>query len=216
MDIITLRKLADREEIDYQFIVSALKDYANPRNKISAWLKAKKLIRIKKGLYIFGQDVALSPYSSQVLANLIYGPSAISLLSALSYYGLIPERVEVVTSITNSRNKIFNTEIGVFKYFYLHPKKYPVGIVLNSGMFSQSFLIATPEKALCDQIYIVQREDLWINNVGLEKYLFQDLRLDETMFLNFKLSMLREICEVYDHPNLRLLYDYLKRRKNNA
>ena len=61
----------------------------------------------KKGLYIFGKSVALQPYSKEVLANLIYGPSAISLSYALSYYGLIPERVHIVTSITNNRIKTF-------------------------------------------------------------------------------------------------------------
>ena len=55
-----------------------------------------------------------TPISTEILANLIYGPSSISLDYALYYYGLIPEHVRVVTSITPQRNKIFNTPIGQF------------------------------------------------------------------------------------------------------
>lgn len=76
MNIEKLRKKAGREEIDYQFLLPLLAKYAYPRDKISSWLKAGDLIRVKKGLYVFGKDAALHPYSKEVLANLIYGPSA--------------------------------------------------------------------------------------------------------------------------------------------
>lgn len=95
MNIEMVRKLAEREEIDYQFLLSTLSEYARPRDKISEWLKSGDLIRVKKGLYVFGEHIALTPYSHEILANLIYGPSAISLSYALAFYGLIPERVTV-------------------------------------------------------------------------------------------------------------------------
>src|SRR5436190_9717139 len=98
MRINLLRKLAEKEIIDYTFLISVLSNYASPRDKITAWLKSGDLIRVKKGLYVFGKDVALTPFSHEVLANLIYGPSAISLSYALAFYGLIPERVTTVTS----------------------------------------------------------------------------------------------------------------------
>ena len=96
MKLETLRKIAGREEIDYQFLLSILKEYAHPRDKISEWLKSGDLIRVKKGLYIFGKQIAQTSYLLEVLANLIYGPSAISLSYALSFYGLIPERVPLI------------------------------------------------------------------------------------------------------------------------
>ena len=124
MRIEALRKMAGKEEVDYQFIVSALKEYARPRDKISTWLKSGELVRVKKGLYIFGKTVALQPYSKEVLANLIYGPSAISLTYALGYYGLIPEKVSTITNITTNRIKSFTTCVGTFQYYRLHPNKY--------------------------------------------------------------------------------------------
>jgi hypothetical protein len=62
-------------------------------------LRRKDIIRVKKGLYIFGETYARRPFSREVLANVIYGPSYVSLDYALHYHGLIPERVEAVISI---------------------------------------------------------------------------------------------------------------------
>jgi len=213
MEINALRKLAGREEVDYSFIVSALKEYTHPREKISAWLQSGKLVRVKKGLYVFGDTVALRPYSKEVLANLIYGPSAISLIYALYYYGLIPEKVNIITSITNKRIKSFATSVGDFQYYYLHPKKYAVGIELNSQMPHQSFLIANPEKALCDQIYITNRDYPLHHAKHLEQYLFHFLRIDENLLLKLRLTKLKEICAIYRDPKLLILYNYIKSRK---
>lgn len=213
MKIEMLRKLADREEIDYSFLISALKEYAYPRDKISSWLKSGELIRVKKGLYVFGKDIALQPYSKEVLANLIYGPSAISLAYALSYYGLIPERVNTITSITNNRAKSFITPVGEFKYYYLHSAKYSVGLVLDVITPQQNFLIASPEKALCDQIYFIDKTYAFNTPDDLEKYLFHFLRIDETLLLKFKPHNLKEICDRYNFSSLFLLYNYIKNRK---
>jgi len=213
MEISALRKLAGKEEIDYSFIISALKEYAHPREKISSWLKSGKLIRVKKGLYVFGDAVAHHLYSKEVLANLIYGPSAISLIYALYYYGLVPEKVEVITSITNKRIKSFATGVGNFQYYYLHPKKYAVGIELNSQISHQSFLIASPEKSLCDQIHIIDSDYSLRCLQHVEQYLFHFLRIDETLLLKFRLIRLKEICDIYRDGRLFLLYDYIKNRK---
>ncbi|OGT25232.1 MAG: hypothetical protein A3I77_05275 [Gammaproteobacteria bacterium RIFCSPLOWO2_02_FULL_42_14] len=213
MKIETLRKLAGREEIDYGFILSALKEYAKPRNKISAWLKKKELIRVKKGLYIFGEGVALEPYSKEVLANLIYGPSALSLIYALGFYGLIPERVASVTSITNNRYKSFSTEVGVFQYYYLNSKKYAVGVTLHQSSLQRAFLIASPEKALCDQIHITDRNISFNHLDDIEKYLLYDLRIDENELRHFKLNRLDEIAHYYHDSRIHLLKKYIKMRK---
>ncbi len=92
----------------------------------------------------------------KVLANLIYGPSYISLEYALQYWGLIPERVETVTSITGKRNKFFTTPLGNFSYRYLHKSKFIQGVLLVKSRFSglpgeggveTGFFIASAEKA---------------------------------------------------------------------
>ena len=210
MKIEALRRRAGREEIDYPFLISALKDYARPREKISAWLKSGQLIRVKKGLYLFGQTAAQTPYSKELLANLIYGPSAISLTYALSFYGLIPEKAVTLTSITPKRNKLFKTPVGYFQYFYLHPKKYPVGILLEKTIENKTFMIASPEKALCDQMHIVDQRIKPENIHEMESYLFQDLRIDEILLKKFKINRLSEINVAYQDDNIILLIQLIK------
>ena len=86
--MIQLRNKCAGEEIDYTFIMDCLKDYSSPRAKLTALLKKGDLIRVKKGLYIFGSDYRKGPYSPEIMANKIYGPSYVSQEYALAYYGL--------------------------------------------------------------------------------------------------------------------------------
>jgi predicted transcriptional regulator of viral defense system len=151
--LLNLRNSILTEEFDYSFIKYALCEYKNPRVKINGLLKKGKIIRVKKGLYVFGHELAKGPYSKEVLANLIYGPSYISLEYALSFYGLIPERVEAITSITSKRKKLFNTPVGIFSYRYINPSIYSYGVTLYELDKYHSILIASKEKALSDMLY---------------------------------------------------------------
>ncbi|MBS0621498.1 MAG: hypothetical protein JSR80_00855 [Verrucomicrobia bacterium] len=74
----TLLEQAPSEELDYGFVMACLKSYKNPRVKLSHLLKIRALVRVKKGIYIFGKQFSRKPYSSEVLANMIYGPSYVS------------------------------------------------------------------------------------------------------------------------------------------
>ena len=217
MRIEQLRQLADREEIDYQFVLSALKDYKYPRDKIHQWLKSGDLVRVKKGLYIFGETASKGFYSPEVLANLIYGPSAISLKYALAHYGLIPERVSMVTSITNKRYKYFSTPVGNFVYHYLNNKKYYVGIQTQETSSKQPFFIASPEKALSDQITIVDKKVQFKTFDDVEAYLFHNLRIDPYIFKEMDKNQLLEIARAYKSKNLVQLHAFfLKWRPEHA
>lgn len=210
MNIYSLRKIIGREEFDYQQLISALSDYTYPRDKISRWLNSGELIRVKKGLYIFGKTAAIHPFSHEVLANQIYGPSAISLHYALAYYGLIPERVNTMTSITPKRNKLFTTSIGTFIYHYLNYKKYAVGIRLENLSSQRSFLIATPEKALCDVIYLIDRSVILDTPEMIEHYLLYDLRMDKDSLKKFDIKILDEINQIYQDRRLNHLIQWIK------
>lgn len=210
MKIEVLRKLAGREEIDYQFLMSVLSHYASPRDKITRWLKSGDIIRVKKGLYVFGPSIAMEPYSLEVLANLIYGPSAISFTYALGYYGLIPEKVSVITSVTNQRVKKFSTPVGEFHYAYLSTKKYEIGLVLQNMGTSHAFLISTPEKALCDQIYLVDKKIVLKDSATISDYLFHDLRIDPEVFYQLNSEQMCELVKTYQDPRLKKLYEFLR------
>ena len=88
--LITLRKSLPFNEFDYQALSNALKDYAQIRSKIQQLLKTGAIIRIKKGLYVFGPELTQGLISKELLANWIYGPSYLSLEYALSFHHMIP------------------------------------------------------------------------------------------------------------------------------
>jgi hypothetical protein len=85
MCISDIRKQSPFEELDYLRLKSILQRYLQPRNEIQGLLKTGALLRVKKGLYVFGHDAALGPYCKEHLANFIYGPSAILLEYVLSF-----------------------------------------------------------------------------------------------------------------------------------
>lgn len=207
MNIYEIRKKVPFEEIDYLQLKSILKDYAQPRNKIRNLLKARDLIRVKKGIYIFGTNAALGSYCAEHLANLIYGPSAISLEYALSFYGLIPERVEEVTSITLRRNKIFKTPVGRFSYSYLAANKYFLGIK-RIDISGRSVLIASPEKALCDVLFL--SSDHIPSYDDFLDHLYENLRVDKAEIKKFDLSLIKELSWHYQDPNVNFLLDHVK------
>lgn len=197
--------VGEREEIDYLTIKHFLRDYAQPREKIQTWLRNKELIRVKKGLYVFGAKVSRGSYCIEVLANLIYGPSAISLEYALSYYNLIPERVNLVTCITPNRNKMFSTPIGAFQYNYLSILKYPAGILQIAITKIHNVLMASPEKALSDMLIL--RAPRFSTIDKLKIYLLEDLRIYEKGLYNF--NLLQEISHSYNNHNVLLLLNFL-------
>jgi hypothetical protein len=111
-----LLKSIPYEEFDYQTLLDAVHGYARPRMKISGMLAKGDIVRVKKGLYILGEPLRRHPFCRELLANLIYGPSYVSLEYALHYHGLTPERAETVTSVTCGRSRTFDTPAGTFSY----------------------------------------------------------------------------------------------------
>jgi hypothetical protein len=205
-----IRKAIAREEFDYQMLTTSLKEYSRPRDKITALLRKKQIIRVKKGLYIFGPDFRKRPYSREILANLIYGPSYISLDYALSYYGIIPERVETLTSVTTGRSRAFNTPVGQFKYSMIPLKVFQTGMTRIELDDGGAFLIATPEKAIIDKVFIDRGSDIRTIR-GLHEYLFDNLRIDRDTFSKLNISTFFESSEHYQSSKLQLLCNLLRK-----
>lgn len=177
-------------ELDYNILSHALRAYRFPRNKIRNLLQSGELIRVKKGIYVKGGG----SYSLPVLANMIYGPSYVSQHYALSFYGLIPERVHTVTSMTFGRHKRFETPLGVFTYEPLPERLYALAVRRLELSPTQPYLIASPEKAIIDLIW--KRHDLGAMDT-LERYLVDDLRLDLDQTNIFSLSRMRKLEKAY-------------------
>ncbi|MBQ3655251.1 MAG: hypothetical protein II956_00190 [Bacteroidales bacterium] len=171
-------------------------DFANllsPEEKIRALEKDGQLIRLKRGLYVVSEDISRQKINPCICANHIYGPSYVSQKWALRWYGLIPEKVYTMTSVTTKRTRMFENSLGRFTYEQVKPEYFSIGInyIEEDGV---TFLIASPEKALCDMIM----HDTYLppqSVKGLWQYLEEDIRFDMDELSNFNLKVLEECAE---------------------
>jgi hypothetical protein len=176
-------------------------------------LASGTVVRIKKGLYCFGEAFRKEPISREYLANLIYGPSYLSLDYALSRYGLIPERVETITSVTTRRSRHFDNSFGTFSYRMLSGSRYAVGVILERA--ETPFLMASPEKALADKVWTDKRfKGLRVSDYG--EYLYEDLRVDQHAISQFDYSRLKAISTAYDSSKINKLVGFLTDFKESS
>lgn len=208
-----IREQAHTDVLDYQQLMSYLHGYAKPRDRISMLLADGSLIRVRKGLYVFGERYRRAPLSRELLANLIYGPSYVSLDYALSYYGMTPERVENVTSITTGESRRFSTPFGVFTYRPLPQRRYARGIHWV-GEGEARCLMASPEKALVDKVWTDKRFSP-VNLKDFHAYLFEDLRLDAQRLASLDLDRLAAIAGAFASRKITMLARYLARRSDS-
>jgi hypothetical protein len=162
--------------------------------KVSELERKGLVLRVKRDLYVVPPKVHNQEISSELVANHLYGPSYISLESALSYYGLIPERVYVMHSVCTKLNKQYDTPLGHFEYVKVPCKYYPIGVSQEIINNSYSFLIASPEKALCDKILATPY--LRIQSVkAMNEYLEEDLRFEMSALSSFHSDIVEECIE---------------------
>ena len=199
-----LRRRISGEEFDYPVLLEGLREYGRPRDKITSLLRQGAVVRVKKGIYVFGERYKRRPFSREILANMIYGPSYVSLDYALHYYGLIPERVEAMTSVTDGRGRRFFTPVGLFIYRGVPMNAYPIGIDQVERESGRSFLIATAEKALADKIQ-ADRGTAIRSQAEMRIYLLDSLRIDPEGLERLNAETISLIAEQYRSRKLRLL-----------
>lgn len=123
------------------------------RNQLVKWEKQGLIISLKKGLYVLNkQDRAVTP-SLFFIANQLVFPSYVSNEYALGFYDLIPEKTEDITSVTTKKTNCFRNEFGVFRYQHINDRSY-TGYQELKDSAGLSYLIATPEKAVVDFLYL--------------------------------------------------------------
>ena len=176
-----------------------------PKNKISDMEKNGELIRLKKDLYV-NNNVSIS---KELIANHLYGASYISLETALAHYGMIPERVYAIRSMTAKRAKTFTTPLGNFEYKTVSADYFSIGLRQEIIENQYAFLIATPTKAVCDMI--VATPNLRLQSVkAMQSYLMDDLRVDFDVLKKLDKNIVRECVEVGKKKNeLKFLLNFL-------
>ncbi|WP_229216583.1 hypothetical protein [Dyadobacter sp. 3J3] len=178
MDLLQSIRQFSAQPITHQLLLSLLKGYKRPNDKIHELISAGIIESVKKGIYLPTAKLSSKRTEPFLLANHLLGPSYVSFDSALSYYGLIPEQVFEISSATTKASRQFNTLSGTFSYTRLLLPYYSFGIRQVQIAENQNILIASPEKALFDKV---------INTTGLKlrsktlagDYLIENLRMDE-------------------------------------
>ena len=181
------------------------RDYANPKMKIGRSVRDGEYIRIIRGLYETDRNL-----DGKLLADVIYSPSYLSFDYALSFHGLIPERVETYTSATTMKNrsKCYMTPFGRYTYQDVPAKAFPKEISLHT-VGGYTFWIAGPEKAMCDKL-------CKLSQIGsltrMEHTLLNDMRVYEEGLDSLDAGLISELSELYGSRNVSLFARYMERR----
>ena len=166
------------QPISTQVLLGLLRGYSRPYDKIMEMVNQGILVQLRRGLYMTSPLVSKITPEPFLIANHLYGPSYISLDSALFHWGLIPERVFEISSVTLKISKKIMVQNSVYSYTHLPIAYYPVGVQSISLTKTQTVLIASPEKALCDKVITTAGINLRSKQQAMA-FLVEDLRIDK-------------------------------------
>lgn len=159
--------------------------------RINRALQAKEIIQVRRGLYVLAPAFRKGPLNTRALAQIIYGPSYISLESALSWHGLIPEAVYTVTCISYGKAKTFDTALGTFSYTRIPQRILFAGVERLQEHQEAPIFMANPLKAVLDYIYV--RKVNWKDLTPL----FQSLRIEPEDLQIITAAMAEELQDNY-------------------
>lgn len=176
------------------------------RTNITRWVKQRLLLRLRQEWYAF-PDLLKEPDFARFVAERIYRPSYISLHSALSFYGMIPESVVRITSVSTLKTVSFENEFGQYSYQSIKPSCF-FGYEPRQTKSGRSFLLAHPEKALLDLLYLYPQyntedeieelrldEDYMTSELNLERMEEYQRRIGSKA-LNERVKLLRQYFEI--------------------
>jgi predicted transcriptional regulator of viral defense system len=195
-----LELVGDDPLFETGFLLAGDVDPAGIHRQLSRWVRAGRLDQLRRGLYVVAppfQRVRPHPF---MVANRLVPGSYVSLQSALAHASLIPESVPVTTSVTTGRPGRWDTPLGTYVFRHIQPD-FLTGFRRTPLVGKMEALLATPEKALLDLIYLEPDGDS-------PAYL-AELRLQNLDGLD--LNELRRLAEAAGKPKLRRAADQIAR-----
>ena len=179
------------------------KNYTDINGKIKRDIDKGILFPLVKGIYETN-----SYTDGYLLSSYIYGPSYLSFEYALSFHNIIPERVVVYTNATfnKRKSKTYQNHFGLFTYRDIPKEAFPFMVKVYEED-SYAYFIASPEKALCDLLYI-KKPVLSIKE--LIKVLFIDLRINKDVFDQLDFQDILFLSSKYISNNIKYLKKYIE------
>lgn len=156
---------------------------------LSRWNRSGKIIMLASGYYVLSDEIS-DETDLFAIAGRMYTPSFVSLESALSFHGLIPETVLSVTSVCTRKTRRINSPLCTFIYRSIQPE-YFFGYEAKKGR-KHTFLMASPERAIVDLLYL--RRDISSAGDMLE------LRFDTEIFSCLDQMEILDIAERFNKP----------------
>lgn len=160
------------------------------RLQLTRWVNSRRIYQLRRGLYSIAppyQKIKPHPF---LVANHLQRSSYVSLQSALAFYGLIPENVNITVSVTTGRPERLETPLGIFEFRHIKSNLLFGYQMIDLG--GQNALVATPEKALLDLVYLQPG--------GESPNHLHGLRLQNLDRLN--LGQLKKQSKVFDSPKM--------------
>lgn len=175
-------------------ILSMYNGISSKSSKISQLEKAGEIIRLKRNVYIVNPQESGTMLSVGLISNHLLSPSYVSMQTALRHYGIIPEAVYTIQAMTFKATKTFTTPIGTFCYTHISEEAFHIGVtqIKENNIV---YMMATPEKALCDLIASQPGVNLRYKKEALE-FIENDLRFDMEKFYNLNPDILDEYAKV--------------------
>jgi predicted transcriptional regulator of viral defense system len=170
------------------------------QRQLSRWHAAGRIYQLRRGVYALAPPFQKTKPHPFTVANHLAHGSYVSCQSALAYYNLIPEYAPITTSVTTGRAGQWDTPLGSYTYRRIQLKLLQGYRLVEVGN-GQSAFVATPEKALFDQIYLQHGGDA-------PDYL-RELRLQNLDRLN--LDQLDQLAERIGSPKLRRAAGHVRR-----
>jgi hypothetical protein len=184
------------------FLLSGGVSAPDLRRQIDRWVASGKVTRLRRGVYQLNRPFAGESAHPFRVANILSRGSYVSLQSALSHWGMIPEYVPVTTSVTTGRPEEVDNPVGSFLFRHIKETLF-WGFQEFEISRDQTALIADPAKALVDLLYLTPGSD--------DPGYLQELRLthpggaDDPAFV----SALRQTAEQIASPKVRRAVDHL-------
>jgi hypothetical protein len=154
-------------------------------------LASGEVVHLRRGLYCLADRFLRDKTDPLVLAQRVYGPSYISLETALSYHGWIPEAVYTITSTSLDRSREFATPLGPFSFSRVPQRVFYTQVARVEKQASQSFLLASPLKALVDYVYVRKHDWRSVRPV------VESLRVDEALLAGIDGVVFEELLNNY-------------------
>ena len=192
---------------------SFFSDHQHITDKARLLVSNGQIIRLKKGLYILSEEESGKRYHRFLVSNHLYGPSYVSMQTALRYYGLIPEQVHAVQSVTTKAARHFDTPIGQFYYTHCSAQWLSLGVRMQSDE-ELSYLIATPEKALLDLVQFTSGISMRYQ-CEVSDWLENDLRFDMDAISTLNINLLKQLAPLsHKHTTLETIIRFIEHEQS--